>query len=260
MPIIDQHDAFSTFIARPLGAERRSNSEIGQLVVAVSLLASLGPVIDLVAGNTIGAGPGRVLWLMTPLATLALVRPRPTDVWPHGAPHRRRTRRTSLAPNPSATCWRIAIWWYPLSIVVASIVRDGWGNVVLDLIIALRWLPTISPLAVLPVVVAAILEEVGWRGRLTPWLEACGTSRPVNHLIVGGMAACWQLPYAMGHAHPADGYPATIATVLASSLVAAVVRGELRLVSGSIWPGVAMLSIETALFGHTVALTGLTPW
>jgi hypothetical protein len=58
-----------------------------------------------------------------------------------------------------------------------------------------RRIAIVAASALIPFTFAAIAEESGWRGYLTPRLEAAGVGRLANHTLVGVIWGAWHLPY-----------------------------------------------------------------
>lgn len=94
----------------------------------------------------------------------------------------------------------------------------------------------LSTLAVriVPGLLLATCEEIGWRGYLTPALSSRGMSRIVNHLTVGLVWTVWRVPLLLGASGETTlGFAPLF---LVGNLALAVILGEMRLRAGSIWP------------------------
>mgnify|MGYP002639970943 CR=1 FL=1 len=88
-----------------------------------------------------------------------------------------------------------------------------------------------------------IFEEFAWRGYLTPRLEAAKVPALLNHLIVGVLWWAWHLPYYYYFLDRAQlntylgniNIPIFLVLALFSSLLTAILFGELRLLGKSVW-------------------------
>jgi membrane protease YdiL (CAAX protease family) len=99
-----------------------------------------------------------------------------------------------------------------------------------------------------PRMIFAACVEFGWRGYLTPALAANGVPRMTNHLIVGLIWAVWHIPYILG----SPGYSQVSGWLFAplflvGVLAMAVILGETRLRTRSVWPAVVAHGIANAL-------------
>jgi membrane protease YdiL (CAAX protease family) len=110
-------------------------------------------------------------------------------------------------------------------------------------------------LAVLPfLIVKNVVEEFIFRGYGTPAAMALGLRRPWSHLLVGAVWALWHLPLYLVWMSQSD-YLATTSLSKAvylpmlclGALAMAVVLGEMRVQTGSIWPGVVLHTVAGAL-------------
>ena len=99
-----------------------------------------------------------------------------------------------------------------------------------------------------------IFEEFAWRGYLTPRFEAIGLHPFVNSLLTGFIWALWHLPYylyfldrATLDAHTSLSIPAFMGLALFTLPFHALAYGELRLLTGSVWPLWLMHNMENAI-------------
>jgi membrane protease YdiL (CAAX protease family) len=100
------------------------------------------------------------------------------------------------------------------------------------------WLALVldNSLALLPMMVFACGEEIGWRGYLLSCFAGLGARRSL--LLVGFIHGLWHLPVMLlTSAYHADGNPFVIVPLFIITLtLGGVFYGYLRLRSGSIWP------------------------
>ena len=132
------------------------------------------------------------------------------------------------------------------------------------------WAPlrfaAIALVALVPFTFTAIAEEFGWRGYLTPRLAAAGVGRLANHVIVGVVWGIWHLPYMAVFWDFSDESLWTLAPrVVLGTTVAAIIYGEIRLRTGTVWPAVVMHAAGNAIAAGLLDSSVLvqneaTPW
>ncbi|HQX01452.1 MAG TPA: CPBP family intramembrane metalloprotease [Anaerolineales bacterium] len=99
-----------------------------------------------------------------------------------------------------------------------------------------------------------IFEEFAWRGYLTPRLDAAKVHPILNHLIVGVLWWAWHLPYyyyfldrSILMSSITTSIPVFLAIGLLVLFPTAILFGELRLVSKSVWPVFVLHNVINAL-------------
>ena len=189
-------------------------------------------------------GLGLLLWLVTPLAMVLLLRGFAGDGW----------KDFGLAPafraNPLG--WAAAVLVHPLcaAIVVAIGALLGW-TALESSVPDLLW---VFAFGLAPSFVKNIFEEFAWRGYLTPKLHSLGIGDFVGHVAVGLIWAGWHVPYFLYLVDPAALQSATnlslgafVAMAVPSLVAVSIVYGELRLLTNSVWPPVLAHAIGNAL-------------
>lgn len=121
----------------------------------------------------------------------------------------------------------------------------------------------ITVLALLPNALAAIGEEIGWRGLLVPELSKFLTFWQTA-IVSGAIWSAWHLPMILNGSYGTTGTPRwyQITCFIAMVLSTAVVSAWLRLKSGSIWPVTIMHATHNgaiqAFFDRITRDTGQT--
>ena len=150
--------------------------------------------------------------------------------------------------------------WYLLAIVVTPAVSAIVMPVAL-LTGALKFAGTtevgLGELAIVFLVSSAlknVFEEICWRGFLTPRLEETRFAGLPNHLITGVIWALWHIPYWLFFITAADVFEHTALPVWGMVVVAffmsplqAILYGELRLLTGSVWPAYVLHTISNVV-------------
>ena len=230
-------------------------SPLTRLVVfSVVVLGSgwIGLLVDDALGTAHSMkGQGSLVWIMTPLlvgAVLAL-----------SDPSLRRSYAVSWLPG-RLRAYGVAIGVFPLSFVVAIAV--GWAAGVLSPG-GLGAFGGAVAVNVLPTVLKNIAEEGAWRGYLTPALLRRRLPDPAVWLVVGVVWGVWHLPYYLWFLDESllrsvlDVPPLTYALIAVPVTICwAPLFTELRILSGSIWPGLIAHSIAN-LSQIPVSLGGL---
>jgi len=188
-------------------------------VVGVMTLSVLGGVM--VAS---GAEAGALVFLAGPLLMAVLLRTLGGDGWADAGLRLGPLRWYSFA---------LLIFPGTFGLILGVGVFTGW--VVLSGTIG-AFLTTVG-LGLAPRLVFAGLEEWGWRGYLEPRLAEMGVPDLRRHLMVGSIWAVWHVPYIITTSGYSDLSPWLLAPLLLTGvLVMAVVYGQLRKLSGSVWP------------------------
>jgi membrane protease YdiL (CAAX protease family) len=216
--------------------------------VVVLAIGWFGHGIDLLLGEEGPETPGLALWIAVPVLLSLLLRAFAGDGW----------RDLGLAPRlqGNGAGYLVSIAIYPAVAVVVLVVGRALGSVSFAGFSgdgAGRYLATFGA-ALLPMFLKNIFEEFAWRGYLTPKLRALGVHDLTNHLITGLVWGLWHLPYFLFFLERTEIESYTSLGLIPFTLVGIVtmvawgfVFGELRLLTGSIWPAVLMHMIEDAL-------------
>ncbi|MCA9974022.1 MAG: CPBP family intramembrane metalloprotease [Anaerolineales bacterium] len=228
-------NTLSLFTARPGSKSRRNLLTF----TAVSLTAGfVGVAVDrLNPPADPMQGLGALIWLVSPLAAGLLLRARGGDGW----------RDFGLKPRLKSA-WR---WYLAAPLIVPAVTLPVVGLARLFGAADLAGFAAQGVGAFLGaagvafggVLVKNIFEEFAWRGYLTPRFEALGLHPFANALLTGFIWAGWHVPYYLVFlnrdvlaAHTSLSLPAFILLAFLVLPFHALAYGELRLLSGSVWP------------------------
>ena len=188
---------------------------------------------------------GTLIWIMTPILTGAVLA--------LSDPSLRRSYAVSWLPG-RLRAYGVAISVFPLSFVVAIAV--GWAAGVLSPA-GLGAFGGAVAANVPGTVLKNVAEEGAWRGYLTPALLRRRLPDPAVWLVVGVVWGVWHLPYYLWFLDESlirsvyDVPPIIFALIgVGSTICWAPLFTELRILSGSIWPG---------LIAHSIANLSNTP-
>ncbi|MCB8945694.1 MAG: CPBP family intramembrane metalloprotease [Ardenticatenaceae bacterium] len=191
---------------------------------------------------------GALIWLVSPLAASLLLRAFAGDGWQDAGfkPHLK-----------SSWPWYLVAF---LTIPLVTLLVTGAGRM-----LGVINLPGFADQGMLPflslaaatfgtAMVKNVFEEFAWRGYLTPRFAALGLHPFANAALTGFVWAGWHVPYYLYFldkevltAHTALSTPVFIMLAFLVLPFHALAYGELRLLSGSVWPAWLMHTIANAI-------------
>lgn len=209
--------------------------------VLVTALAWLAPILG---GSPSAPGLGFILWGMAPLLTSLLIRAATKDWSDLGA-------KPALGKN---------LHWYlvsfsglPVLMLLTLLIGVLVSISSVTEFLLEKFLQTF--LTALPIFfVFAIFEEVGWRGYLSPKLDALGLNRFASSAIVAVVWATWHLPYIrdLTWVYSSENLASFIPRFYLVCFALSILFGELRSVTGTFWTAVLIHAVGNA-FGHPLA-------
>lgn len=209
--------------------------------IMVNVLAWFAPLLG---GSPSSPRLGFILWGTAPLLVSVIIRAATWDWSDLGI-------KPAIGKN---------LGWYLVSLLALPVLM-----VVTLLIDVLFSFSTISEfslgkflstfLAALPIFfIFAIFEEVGWRGYLSPKLDALGLNRFAASAIVAVVWATWHLPYIreLTWVYSSENLTVFIPRFYLVCFAFSIIFGELRSLTGSFWAAVLIHAVGNA-FGHPLA-------
>jgi membrane protease YdiL (CAAX protease family) len=185
-----------------------------------------------------GYNAGGLIFILSPLVAAIIVRTLGGDG----------LRGLGVGVHGPIGWYLLAILLFPMAMAGAVGLGIATGGVELGTkgtVDAIAWAAAGN---LLPRTIFAACEEFGWRGYLTPALAANGVSRIANHLIVGLIWAAWHIPYILGTPGFSQESGWLFAPLfLIGFLAMAVILGETRLRTRSVWPAVVAHGVANAL-------------
>jgi membrane protease YdiL (CAAX protease family) len=212
------------------------------LIVALFTVGGgwLGLWLNHVTGNTQPPlqSLGALVWLVSPALAGVLLRAFGGDGWKDAG--------FGLNLRGGWKWYVVSILAYPVAALVSFGIARAVGAIRAEGFAVQGWGAYFSAVGVITAgsLMKNIFEEFAWRGYLTPRLEAAKVPAFLNHLIVGILWWAWHLPYYYYFLDRSllDAYLTTIRlnTFIFLAIVAlfptAILFGELRLISKSVWP------------------------
>lgn len=248
-------DSEITFVDRERGSGR--SGALRNVAVFAVLAVSAGWIghwLDLVTGGTVSEGPGQLLWIVLPVVTGLLLRRAGGDGW--------RDSGFRLFFAVKVKWYLFALLCYPVFTLIT--VFAGMVTGLMQVVVANPFsLVRLVAIALFPAFIKNLFEEFAWRGYLTPRLAAAGVPDEANHVLTGLVWAAWHVPYYLFFLDRATfaliaehGQPLFFVMMVAGVVSLAFVYGELRLLTGSVWPLVVLHTVGNALTG-TLLLNGV---
>jgi membrane protease YdiL (CAAX protease family) len=221
--------------------DTKRRKTIWQIVIfsiLVTVLASIGPLFG---GSPASPGLGFILWGTAPLLASLIIRFVTRDWSDLGV-------KPAIRKNAS---------WYSVSFLVIPVIMAL--TLLIGVLISISSVSEFSigkylqtSLIALPIfLIFAIFEEVGWRGYLSPKLDALGINRFTASAMVAVVWATWHMPFIreLTWVYSAEELVTFIPRFYLVCFALSLVYGEIRSMTGTFWPAVLMHAVGNS-FGH----------
>jgi len=248
---------------------QRNRTTIRNLTIYIIVVLAIGWIgrgLDVLMDNPASEGLGILLWIITPLGFSLLLRTFAGDGW----------KDFGIKPHfkGNMSWYVIALLIYPVTTVFILIIGSGFGMITFpnSSLSTLGLIIQAFALAILPLFIKNIFEEAAWRGYLAPKVYSLRLNDFVGHLIVGLVCGAWHIPYYLFFLDRAVlsefttlNLPIFIPLAIVVTISWAMVYGEIRLLTKSIWPAVLMHAVEDALLimliaDHYIQILPGTDW
>jgi len=205
-------------------------------IIGVLCLATIGGLVT-ASGNEVGG----LIFIIGPILMVILLRFFGGDGWKDAG------LKLNLKEN-----WRwylFSLVAYPISMAVVILlgvmlgVTEINGNLNSLLPAFLAGFAT----QLIPRMLFAMFEEWGWRGYLEPRLAALNVPDSRRHLFVGVIWAVWHFPLILSTPYTEIHYAVFLPIFVVGVVVSAVVYGQLRKASGTVWTSVLMHGTANAV-------------
>jgi hypothetical protein len=235
-------------------------------IIVVLAIGWIGRGLDALMDKPSSEGLGMPLWIITPLVASLLLRAFAGDGW----------KDFGIRPNfkGNASWYVIALLIYPVLTALVLVIGRGLGLITFPnfSLNTLGLVLRAFALGLLPQFIKNIFEEAAWRGYLAPKVYSLRLNDFVGHLIVGLVWGAWHIPYYLFFLDRGvlQNFTAlNLAAFIPVSIVVmiswAMVYGEIRLLTNSIWPAVLMHMVEDAFLNqlfteHHIQIIPGTDW
>ena len=205
-------------------------------VIGTLILSGLGGVL-LAGKNDIGG----LLFIIGPILMMVILRTFGRDGW----------KNAGLKLN-----FRNNIKWYLVSITIFPVtffiviilgILTGVTSIEVSTTSFLQLFVTGVVAQFLPRMFFALCEEFGWRGYLDPQLSLLKITDVKRHLIVGLIWAVWHFPLILSTDYTDIPLKFFLPIFTIGVITAAIVYGQIRKYSQSVWPAVIMHGIANTI-------------
>ncbi len=195
------------------------------------------------------SGLGQLLWLISPLAVMLLLRLLGGDGWGD----------LGLRPRFKGNrfWWLASLVIFPLVLTISLLAGVLLGGLNLDANLLSAFGAALLATLVWSLI-KNLFEELAWRGYLAPKMHSLQMNTWRAHALVGLIWGTWHLPFIYvfwPYLSPGLLWY-FIPLLLLGTISQSVVYGEIRLATGSFWPAWVMHTIGNTL-GNSLLLSGL---
>lgn len=209
-------------------------------IIGVLSLSAIGGVVT-ASGNETGG----VIFIIGPILMMLLLRFFGGDGWKDAG--------LSLNIKESWPWYLFSLFVYPIIITMVIVLGSVLGVTQINgnLSSLLSAFGAGFAAQFLPRMIFALFEEWGWRGYLEPRLVALGVPDVRRHLFVGTVWALWHFPLVLSTPYTEIPYALFFPLFMVAIILTAIVYGQLRKASGTVWTAVVMHGIGNA-FGWAI--------
>lgn len=231
--------------------KKRTRRNLVVFTVSVLGLAALAGVVEpftVPPGAEPGtSGLGQLLWIVTPLGVMLLLRIFGGDGWDD----------FGLRPNfkGNGFWWLVSVLVFPVVITMSTLIGALLGGLELDVNMFPAFVAALLP-GLITAMIKNVFEEFAWRGYLAPKVYTLNMNIWLSHALVGVVWGIWHLPFVFSF------WPYLtpnmlwyfVPLLLMGTFSQSVVYGEIRLATGSVLPAWVMHTIGNAI-GNTLLLS-----
>ena len=205
-------------------------------VIGTLVLSGLSGVL-LAGKNDIGG----LLFILSPSLMMITLRTLGRDGWENAG--------FKLNFKNSVSWYLVSVTAYPATFLMAIVVGVLSGSASIEVSsTSFLQLFVIGIVAhFLPRMFFALCEELGWRGYLDPQLTLLNITGVKKHLIVGLIWAVWHLPLILTTDYTDTALSIFLPIFTIGVIIAAIVYGQIRKFSQSVWPAVIMHGIANTI-------------
>ncbi|MBN2393452.1 MAG: CPBP family intramembrane metalloprotease [Anaerolineae bacterium] len=215
--------------------------------VLVIALGWLGWLVGASGGSAESRDLGSLIFVISPLVVCVALRLFGGDGW-QDLGFKPKFKGNSLD-------YALSVLIYPVAVGLVLLVGAMSGGITFDFSgdKAVVFVPVLLSALVFNFV-RNIFEEFGWRGYLTPKLAKLALPNVTAHLITGAIWGIWHLPYYLGllnaseiRLYTSQNLIVFILFTILGLVAASIAFGEIRLLTGSVWPAVLMHAVSNAI-------------
>ena len=200
------------------------------------LLAAAGGLL-MASGQDIGG----LLFILSPLVMVLIVRLLLGDGW--------RDAGLGLNLKKHWGWYLFALLMYPLSFlaIIAINVLLGFSTLTMTVPDLIPFLLAGFAIQLVPRMFFSLSEEWAWRGYMEPHFTLLGMADIPRHLTVGLLWGIWHFPLILSTDYTSVPLLIFLPLFMVGVIFLAIIFGQMRKYSGSVWPAVLMHGLGNAL-------------
>ncbi len=205
-------------------------------VIGVLFLATIGGVVTATVSEA-----GGLIFIISPILMMVLLRFFGDDGW--------KDAELGLKLKES-WCWYLfSLFVYPITITIVIVLGVIFGMTTVNGNLNTLLPPFIAGIAtqLIPRMLFAMFEEWGWRGYLEPRLATLDVPDLRRHLFVGLIWAVWHFPLILSTDYTEIHYAIFFPVFVIGVMITAIVYGQLRKASGTVWTSVLMHGVANTV-------------
>jgi len=220
--------------------KNQNNSEIVRNII----IFYVGALILAIGGGLIAASGqevGSLLFILSPLIMIFIVRYLLGDGWKDAG--------LSLKIKENKGWYLFALLAFPIIFPIITVVNALLGFVSITMPFPELLAPGLMRFAMqlVPGTVFAMSEEWGWRGYLEPRFSQLGVSDLRRHILVGLLWGIWHIPFILSTDYTSVPLPIFLPLFIVAVIFLAIIYGQMRASSGSVWPVVFVHGMSNAV-------------
>lgn len=205
-------------------------------VVGTLILSGLGGVL-LAGKNDIGG----LVFIIGPILMMVILRTFGRDGWKNAG------LKLNFRNNNKWYLVSIIVFPATFFIVIVLGILTGLTSIKVSTASFLQLFVTGVVAQFLPRMFFALCEEFGWRGYLDPQLSLLKIADVKRHLIVGFIWAVWHFPLILSTDYTEIPLKFFLPLFTIGVMIAAIVYGQIRKYTQSVWPAVIMHGIANTV-------------
>jgi len=150
--------------------------------------------------------------------------------------------------------YAFSIFYTPVVIILITTISlmTGTAQMAPDHMAAVNSMLTTFGVVLVPMLFLSVGEEFGWRGYLEPGLWSINKRIVLNHVFVGVIWGFWHFPILLFNPS-SDTNVVQLLMVILGCVALAIIYGQIRLWSDSVWPCVILHAVSNAVMISVVS-------
>jgi len=202
-----------------------------------AMLLAIGGGIIAASGQDVGS----LLFILSPLVMVLIVRFLLGDGWKDAG--------LDLKFKENRGWYLFALLLFPVLFPVVTAVNALLGFISISMTVPELLPPALMRFAIqlIPGTIFAMSEEWGWRGYLEPRFAQLGMSDIKRHISIGVLWGIWHFPFILSTDYTGVPLEIFLPLFMVAVIFLAIIFGQMRKSSGSVWPVVFMHGVSNAV-------------